>query len=218
MSATGFQAEVGPLITGGDIEHAVIDTLREWLPAYLSDAERKHGWEVGSTPTPRGWVRTGRNLQKLTSDQLPCMVIMAGGILQAPRKEGGLGVLTGAWGISVATIFHASWGAESRDHAQLYARCVQACLNQRPLEGLAASVDFRGEVYDELDIADSRSYSASVCAFSVEVREFAWADGGPPPRASAPGDPTAPWEDWVEVTQTEVTVQNTPPPQPLPPQ
>jgi hypothetical protein len=218
--ATSTYAEVGPFVTGGDVERAVIDLLQEWLPAYICEGERAHGWDVGSTPTPRGWAITGRDLQKLNSDQLPCVVIMAGGITNAPKKEGGVGVWTATWGVDIGAVFNAAWGRSSREHAQLYARAICLCIEQRPftIAGQPCQVDWRGELYDEMDFASERSYSASVCSFNVQVREAGWAVGGPPPDASPPGDPTVPFEPWVEVVEVDIATTNTPPPADLPPE
>jgi hypothetical protein len=200
---------VGPMVTGADIEDAVLALLREWLPRYLVAAELQHELTPGSTPAPKGWAITGRDLQKLLTDQLPCIVLLAAGIGQAPRREG-TGSLTATWGVDIGVVFNAAWGRESRRRAQLYARSVQLALQQRPLYALdqPCKVDWRGELYDELDFADSRSYSASVTSFNVSCREVARTDGGPPPAAVPPSDPTVPFVPWVEVTDTEVTVNN----------
>lgn len=210
----GNYAEVGPMITGADVESAVEATLREWLAPYLSECDALHGLARGTTAAPRGWAVTGRDLQKLTSDQLPCVVIMAGGITQPPTKFGGHGAYTAFWGVDIGSVFNAAWGRESRRHAQFYAAAIRVAMLQCPLASddvTFASVDWRGETYDEMDFADSRSYSASVVGFNVEVRDVADANGGPPPSSSAPVDPTEPFTPWIEVVETSVTVTNTPP-------
>jgi len=202
------QAEVGPCVTGADVEGAVLDTLRSWLPSYLSFVEGAHGLARGSTPVPRGWAVTGRDLAKLNSDQLPCVVVMTGGILEAPRKEGAPGCLTCRWSINVGAIFAAAWGGKSRQHAQLYVRAISLVMLQRPLQGIEAVVDLRGETYDEMDFESSRSYSASIANFNVDIREVVWAQGGPPPYVAPPTDPTQPLDPWVPVTDTDVEVEH----------
>lgn len=211
MSVTAtYTAEVGPMLAGLDVEQAVFQTLRDWLPAYLAEAERQHELPAGEVPTPKGWVITGRDLQKLTSDQLPCVVIMTAGILDPPVREGAPGVLTARFAVDIGTVFNAAWGRASRRHAQLYAAAIRCCLLQRPLAALeATAVDWRGETYDELDFESSRSYSASVASFNVEVRAVAWAAGGPPPQVTPPDDPTEPFDPWVRVAETDITVENT---------
>ena len=218
MSATAYRAEVGPMIGGLDVERAIQDTLRAWLPAYICEAERLYGWDVGKTPWPKGWAITGRDLAKLTSDQLPCIVLMAGGTTGPPSKSGAPGKLTATWAVDVGSVFNAAWGRSSRQHAQLYAVAIRTCLTQRPLEGLRCVVDARGEAYDEMDFESSRSYSASVCSLNVTVPEIGWADGGPPPAATTPTDPHDPFVPWVEVVDSDIEVDHYPPPESLPQQ
>jgi hypothetical protein len=211
MTAT-VQAEVGPYITGGDVEHAVLDTLRLWLPSYLADGERKHDLEPGAVPEPRGWTVTGRSLEKFTSDQLPCVIVMAGGILSRPLAAGMPGALTGIWSLDVGVIFNAAWGQDSRTYAQLYIRAVSLIMLQRPLENLLSAVNFNGEQYDELDFSQTRTYSAALAAFTIEVDGILNKDGGPPPFVGPPDVPTSPFYPWGEVKETDIKVTNVPPP------
>ena|SRR5215831_1096254 len=205
--------EVGPMVTGGDIEDAVMGQLKEWLPRYLVAGELQHGWVAGSTPTPRSWAITGRVLDKLVSDQTPCVIVLAAGVGPSAVRREGTGVLGAGWTLGVGTMLDAAWGREARRRAQLYARAAQLALQQRPLHALGqpCEVDWHGESYDELDFASTRSYSASVVNFTVWCREVATTDGGPPPAATPPSDPTIPFVPFVEVSKTEVTVE----PQPL---
>src|SRR5436305_683154 len=108
MSATVTAAEIGPFVTGGDVELALVDVLRLWLPSYLAEGERTHGLPAGNIPTPRGWAITGRDLNKLTSDQLPCVIVMAGGIVVKPLATGYPGKATAVWSVDVATMFNAA--------------------------------------------------------------------------------------------------------------
>jgi hypothetical protein len=211
MSSTHLQAEIGPVLTGADVEAAVLNTLRAWLPSYLAEGERAKGLEPGALPLPRGWLVTGRDLQKYTSDQLPCIVVMTGGVILKPLKQGYPGATTAVFNVDVGTIFNAAWGSKSRVHAQLYVRMMALTLVQRPLEGLPCAVDFVGENYDELDFSDTRTYSAAVAAFTLEVENVLWAAGGPPPYVTPPDDPLDPFDPWTTVTEVDVSVDNTSP-------
>jgi hypothetical protein len=206
-------AEVGPMIGGAQVELAVYTTLHDWLPSYLSEYERQNNLTPGSVSPPRGWAVTGRDLAKQPADQLPCVVIMAGGIVDPPRKEGGRGRLTARWVVDVGAVFAAAWGGKSRAHAQQYAVAVRTLLQQRPvLIGDGSSVDWRAEGYDEMDFESERMYSASIANFTLEVVGVGWANGGPPPYVTPPTDPTAPLDPWTAVDTTDVTVERTPTP------
>jgi hypothetical protein len=203
------QGDIGPVTIGADIEHALIDTLKAWLPSYLRECERKRDMPVGAIPTPRGWLITGRDLAKYTSDQLPCVIVMSTGIVVKPLAQGYPGSMMCVWHVDVGTIWNAAWGDLSREHAQLYVRAMALTLLQRPLEDLAGVVDFMGERYDEIDFADTRTYSAAVGQFTVEVEDVLWRAGGPPPYVT-PGDPDIPWGPWTPVQETGVTIDKVP--------
>lgn len=204
-------AEVGPMISGADVELAVKDTLRDWLPSYIAEYERQHGLQAGATPVPRGWVFTGRDAAKRSEDQFPCIIIMSGGISEKPRKEGGRGTLTAIWRVWVTAAFGASTEASSRRHAQAYANALHTLLLQRPVAiGDGATVDWLEESYDEIDFESSRGYSASYVGFNLEVRGVGWADGGPPVYVTPPTDPTDPFDPWPTVTSTDTTVDKQP--------
>ena len=165
----------------------------------------------GDIATPRGWAVTGRDLQKLNTDQLPCVVLMSGGVMTPPRVTGSPGMLTMRWALDLGVVFSAAWGTSSRAQMQAYVCALALVMLQRPLGELQCTVDYRGEVYDEIDFADTRSYSAGVCSFDIEVEDARWRDGGPPPYVTPPVDPTAPLDPWVSVTGTQATVENQPP-------
>jgi hypothetical protein len=210
---------VGPTVTGGDIEDAVLDCLKEWLARYICEVERQHPpMVIGATPAPRGWAITGRDLAKLNPDQLPCVILLAGGVTSAPSKQAGPGVLTAVFGVELGVVFAAAWGRSARRAAQLYARAMHLCLQQRPVVALGQTliVDWRTEDYDELDFESSRSYSAAICSLNVTCSEVAWANGGPPPEVPPVDDPTLPFEPWVTVTSTDTTVEKYPPSGDLP--
>lgn len=206
------QAEIGPIVTGGVIETGLLDLLKDWLPAYLCACEQALGVEPGSTPYPRGWAITGRDLEKYVSDQLPCVVVMSSGINPPVRRGGSPGCMTAVWSMDAGVIFNAAWGYRSRWLAQLYVRAIALTLLQRPLvlgDGHTGVVDFTGEAYDELTFPDTRTYSASVAVFTIEVEDMMWRDGGPPPAAVPPSDPTIPFEPWTQVREVDIEVTNT---------
>ena len=207
------QAEVGPMVSGADVEAAVKKTLHDWLWSYLAEYEGQHQIVPGTIARPRGWSVTGRDLQKLTPDQLPCVVLMSGGVIQQPVKTAAPGRYTARWSVDLGVVFSAAYGDSSRRDMQAYVCAMCVLLMQRPLEGLpGARVDWRGgEVYDEMDFDSSRTYSAGVVGFDIEVENVRWSDGGPPPYAAPPTDPNAPLDPWTTVTSADVTVENQPP-------
>ena len=221
------RADVGPMISGYAIEAAVELTLRNWLTAYLCEAERQHGLEAGLTAWPRGWAHIGSDLQKYAQDQLPCVVIMAGGIVDRPvyrampaaigRIAVPRGNMTAVFRVEVAVILGAAYDRTARRSSQLYAVALRSCLQQRPLDvpdeftfELAAEIRERGEEYDLLDFERTRTYAAADVRLDISVDNVGLTDGGPPPEATHPVDPTDPWEPWAQVSRTDVEVDKRP--------
>lgn len=205
------------MVSGYTVEMAVEQTLRDWFTAYLCEAERQHGLTAGLIAWPKGWAHSGSDLEKMAQDQLPCFVIMSGGIAAAPVTTGMPvtlgkpvtgGNMSAVWGIEVASIHNAAYDRSARRNAQLYAVAVSRCLWQRPLEGLAATTRERGQSYDELDFERTRTYAASTVSFDITVEDVGWTAGGPPPVATPPPDPTLPFEPWPTVITTRVDVTN----------
>ena len=215
------RAEVGPMVSGYLVEMAVEITLRDWFTAYLCEAERQHALPVGQIAYPRGWAHSGSDLQKFAPDQLPCFVIMSGGITDRPVRSAmpatpgarfaiPPGNLSARFGIEVASIFNAAYSDTARRDAQLYAVAVRDCLLQRPFASLECTVELRAEGYDELDFERTRTYAAAVVSFDITVEDIAWTAGGPPPQAVPPIDPTQPFGPWPQVQDTDVTVSKRP--------
>lgn len=209
------------MVSGYMVEMAVENTLRDWFTAYLCEAERQHGLEAGLIAWPRGWAHSGNDLEKMAADQLPCFVIMAGGIVNPPQTTAmpanigrgfsiPVGNMTAVYGVEVASVHNAAWDRASRRNAQIYAVAVARCLLQRPFEGLDATVRQRGEAYDELDFERTRTYSASTVSVDVTVENTGQTNGGPPPAATPPADPTLPFGPWPLVATTEVDVTKNP--------
>lgn len=220
-------AEVGPMVSGFMVEMSVETTLRAWLPAYICEAERKHQLTAGEIAWPKAIAHSGTDLEKMAQDQLPCLVIMSGGIVSAPVRTampvsvGGkfslpAGNLAATFSLEVASIFNAAWDTYARRNVQLYAVAVRDCLLQRPLVTLGAAVTLKGEGYDELDFERTRTYAASVVSFDVAVDAVAWTDGGPPPDAVPPTDPTQPFTPWPVVQDVDVDVSKQPIDAPIP--
>ena len=221
------RADVGPMVSGYAIEAAVELTLRNWLTAYLCEAERQHGIEAGLTAWPKGWAHTGSDLEKFAQDQLPCIVIMAGGIVNRPvyqampaaigRIAVPRGNMTATFVVEVAVILNAAWDRTSRRSSQLYVAALRTCLQQRPLDvpdeftfDLTAEIREVGEEYDPLDFERTRTFAAAGVKVDVSVENVGLTDGGPPPDATPPIDPTHPFDPWQQVSSTDVEVNKRP--------
>lgn len=213
--ATGT-AVFGPIITGGDVEQWVLDTLRTWLSTYLAEVERQHGYSGHDLARPRGWA-IGPTPDKWPEDQLPAVYVASRGVPAPPLKDGYHGY-RGRWLVEPGVVVSARTQAETHTLAMLYGAAIRAVVIQRPsLGGNAEAADWLGESYDDLDYDDTRSLYGVRQLFSVEVVDVTLGDAGPTaPEVPFTPDDTLPWPPWQEVQTVDVDVENVTADQPLP--
>lgn len=191
-----YVSEVGPMVTGRDVELAALATLKRWSSAYLTDAEHKTGRTPGSLPRVRAWT-TAPDFEKWPEDQLPCVLLLSPGLAEAPMMDGA-GAYRAQFGLGIAAIVSTARMDETALLAKLYCAALRTCLIQKQsLEGFAAGVTWLDENYDDLPSIDDRSLGAGQAIFAVQVDEVTqrWngpaTPGDPPPDFDAiPSDPT----------------------------
>lgn len=125
----------GPCVTGTQVSSAVIETLKEFFPSYLADAERRTGRDPGALSPPRSWTRSPV-LRQVQGAQLPQANVIATGTDGPPERHGDRSY--SAWlGIEVAIIVNARDADSALDLAQLYAAVLTLLIADKP--GLGSS-------------------------------------------------------------------------------
>jgi hypothetical protein len=193
------------LVTASDVEGWMTALLKRWAGTYLAEAERSHGYDVGSLARPRGYVRTP-TFDKWNEDQLPTVCVISPGTVGPPKRDG-RGRYRARWAISVGVIVSASTLDATHELAELYVAAFRQLVLQRPsLDGHANGVTWAEERYDELPFDDLRSLGVGQVAFEVEVENVVTSNAGP----VTPDDPLEPdtdaWPPWARVRTHDVTV------------
>jgi len=203
-----YISEVGPMVTGRDVELAAIATLKKWSSTYLADAEAQLGRPRGSLPRIRAWT-TSHDFEKWPEDQLPCVLLISPGLAEAPNMDGG-GAYRANFGLGIATIVSAARMDDTAALAKLYCAVMRTCLIQKQsLEGFASGVTWLDENYDDLPSIDDRSLGAGQAIFAVQVDNVSQRWNGPAyPWAVVPEPPTDPIPD--DPTATRVVVEENP--------
>jgi hypothetical protein len=209
-------ADFGSIVTGGDVEDWMLQTLQEWFSTYLAEAERQHGYTGHDLPRPRGWA-IGPSFDKWPEDQLPGLLVSSKGVPAPPQKDG-YHAYRARWLVEPGVVCSARTQELAHRLAMLYGAALRTLVVQRPsLGGHAEACDWLGESYDDLGYDDTRSLYAVRERFSVEVAGVATGDTGPT-SADLPFTPddTLPWPPLVQVQTHDETVVNTTVDQPLP--
>lgn len=182
------------VINGWDVEEALIATLDPRLARYAS--------QLDIAPV-KAYTRA-HQFDKWPEDQVPMVSVTCPGMADQPTRHGD-GKYTARWAVGVVALTSAATEDDTRRLSRVYAGLIRAVLLQEPsLHGLARSVTWTDESYDELDVKRRRNLSTAELTFIVEVdgvvdaNELPLMPSGPIP---TPSD--------HDVTVTEINVEIT---------
>lgn len=195
----------GPVIDGGSVERALLDTVRDRTPTYLHWIEDQTDRQRGSLQPIAWWRASGRLLHD-GDEPLPTCVIVSPGLLDAPDR--GRGAYRAVWDMRVAVLVGTGGQqAETRDVAMLYGAAVRAAVvHDRTLGGQVVAARWTGETYDDLDPDEDRTLAIAVVRFAVDVADVVSDRYGPatldPPSGEPPERPAPQPLDDPEITVT----------------
>ena len=195
--------QFGTIITGAAPEAGMVATLKLWLPSYISEVERQTGRTAGTVARPRSY-RTAVEPDNWPEDQLPAVIVLAGGLEAEPSREGPRSYRT--WfDLRVATIVSASTEVAARSVAQLYAAAIRSAALQHPSLGSKVdALDWQGETYEAAGQDRNRTIAASVVEFRAMIASVT--EGWAGPQGAPQVDPVAPYPEQPTVLTTPVTV------------
>lgn len=208
-----YSSAIGNIVTGRDVELAVLKFLKRWAGAYIAECERQRGLAPGALPRIRTWT-VANEFETWPEDQLPCLLLVSPGLAEAPMPDGA-GVYRAKFTLGLAVIVSARTGDETAALAKLYCAGMRAAILQhQSLEGFATGVEWIDENYDDIPSIDNRSLGAGQAIFAVEISGFARRWNGPttPPHDPAePPDPdTAPLPDDPYVNDVGIALNRLP--------
>lgn len=167
----------GPVVTGKDVVDAAVATMKKWCPDYLAEIAEHSGRARGDLPLFRSYVPM-INLNKFNEDQVPTCVVIAPGTIDTPVKRAKQ--VQVRWGLGVGCVVSGQNDENSYELATLYVAAVRMMLlQQKSLGGFAEGVNWISERYDALPDIDSRSFTAGVIQFGVDVNNVVDPTQGP---------------------------------------
>lgn len=208
MPPVPYSQAIGSVVTGRDVELAVLAFLKRWAGTYLAECERQRGYVPGSLPRIRTWT-TANEFETWPEDQLPCCLLVSPGLIEAPLADGA-GVYRAKFSLGLAVIVSARTMDETAALAKLYCAAFRAAILQhQSLEGFASGIEWLDENYDDIPSIDDRSLGAGQAVFAVEVSGFARRWNGPttpnePPSPDTDPLPVDPFAQRVEITTTRI--------------
>ena len=158
-----------------------------WLADSLKVQELRRGYETGSLPipgAPQVWPDDVPE-DRWPEHQLPAIGIGSPGTVGEPEKDGN-GYFRATWNIGIGITVSAATPAATHKLAKVYGAAIRMCLLQhRSLGGFAVGLDWGGETYTALGVANSRSQAIAVNSFMVTVGEVISVNYGPVTRPRA---------------------------------
>lgn len=199
----------GPMIDGSDVERALLDFLKRWIPTYLAEIVRERDpdgtvWPNGLAPV-RNYTVVHSLEEKWPEDQLPMFLAYCPGIVGEPQYRGD-GEVSAIFAVGLSAIASGATMMDTKQIARAYATAAKAAIVQHEgLDGFALGTRWIDERnYPVVQgVEAERNLMAVSMIFEIEVEEILNRDEGPVKPDTEPPDawPTIK-EGEVEITMT----------------
>ena len=182
----------GSIVSGFEIEQHLAQTIRTWIPDYLSEIERQRGLPVGKLPPFRTEVATSFEADRLREDQLPALAIVSRGLADRPEVYNSSdGAYVARWGADCIAVCSGRANRQARRLAQWYAAAMRAILVQPrgldPITELSVlAIDWLMERYTTRTPVEERTLGEGIVSVQVQVVDITYRNAGPSPMF-APG-------------------------------
>lgn len=148
------QPTPGPIVLTADVETAVRDTLKTWVPFYLADIDDQQDRPrsgPGATVPPRSWSIASEN-DRWLEETAPALLVACPGTMDQPERHGAGGSY-GAWyQVNIGVTASGATEAGSRDLVSRHAGAVVYTLaQQRTMGGLVEDTEWLGHRADVID-------------------------------------------------------------------
>lgn len=172
----------GPVVHGGDVEAAALDTLQTWLPTYLAELGERAGHTRGALALPRSWTVASGIDERFPENALPALAVSAPSLSGEPERRGD-GTVWASYGLGVGIVVTASTQVAVESLSRIYTAAVRVCLLQKKLPTLAGfeGINWIAESYDEVDVPREkrRSLASGIVSFDVQLSQAVDVFAGP---------------------------------------
>jgi hypothetical protein len=199
---TDFSDDVfGNLVTPLDVEHAVTNTLKKWMPTYLRFFERRAGLPFEAYPEIASWRSADTMEDRFPEDQIPAVQVMM--TMDADLITEGVSA-SGVFNGTIDALVAGPEPEEARENAEVYAFCMGLIMAQQ--SGLDGSLPIGGLAWKKVSTPavgkpEERWLALGSVAVDVTVEGVFEALAGP----TVPTD--GPPEEYPTVTETGVDVE-----------
>lgn len=197
----------GPIVLPYDVEVAVRDTLKRWVPFYLADIDEREGRERGTTRPPRTWDVASDNNTRWLEETPPALLVACPGTFGDPEPHNDEASYGAWWQGSVGIAVGGATVEGSRLLAGRHAAAITYVLAQQgDMGGLAEKTVWLGMRSDV--VGRSRDVIACEVPWRLYIRRVVDTRGLIP--RDLPEVPTDPADPTPLATGSRVRVNGLP--------
>ena len=193
--------EIGDIVRGPDIEQALLDTLRDFLPVYLAERATRRNLPA-STYQVASYARAATIDTRFPNEYLPCVAARC--ISKANQGvEGGSGEVPAAFTVLVGVLLKDQQRDKASDIVWDYLAAIEAVLGQHGALGGVAVATLPGDSQPEdVPVEERRTLAGGTLEVQVIVEAAYNAYLGP---TEPPGDPYEPLPDDPQVQDVDIS-------------
>ena len=122
----------GSIVLQSDIEAAVRDTLKLWMPFYLADIDEQQERDRGTTSPPRTWDIASDNDTRWLEETPPALLVACAGTVDEPELHGDQASYAATWQVNIGVAVGGATESGARDLAGRHAGAILYTLVQQP--------------------------------------------------------------------------------------
>lgn len=197
------------IVSANQVEEAMRDTLKLWMPVYLQEMELQLGRTRAKVPVPRSFMVAGQ-LEQLRENQLPGILVQSPGLTGVPYHDGD-GMYTATWRLIATSLISALDQESTRAVAKLYGAAIRGICVQKPTLGdFAINTKWISESYSDLPTPDGERNLVLVSVWcDTTVEDVVNKMGGPRtyPTPDPPDPSGQPGSQWPIVQDVDIDVE-----------
>lgn len=202
-------ADFGPLVTNVDVDDAVLDMLKQWMPTYLAQTERERGQSIGrfKRPEEASYASTLED-DEFPDHKLPAIFVTSANTTGQPDKDGD-GLYMASWNVVVSSVVRGRRANEARWIAAMFEGAVRRIMVQQamPING-----EIRWTATNVAPVKDptpaNRPLAAGIGTYVVYVDHVLQEGVGP---IEVQPDPSEAFDPLAQVRRVDVDVVGLPP-------
>lgn len=190
---TLLAAEPGSVFLASKLERAVCETLKEWMPYYLTVVDEQEGLEPGTTHPPRFYDAASDDEKRWQEEVPPAVLVISPGTTGDPERHGNQGAYGAWWQLNIAVTAGGATEPGARDLASRLGGAITLVVAQQGDFGETVKETlFRGIRIDKLDRERAKMIAEIACECWIPNIVSTRGPLRPLEAPEVPSDPAAP--------------------------